>query len=271
MSNAYDSRGTGGVSMTTRWWVVTGGAHGIGATISRAAAEAGYGVGIWDTDLAAAGALAADLGPTAVPIQVDVTDEAAVEAAFDAMPDRPDAVVNNAGIVRFGPLLDLAVADWEQVLRVNLTGTFLVSRAFARRSSPALGGSIVNIASINGLAAAPNGGGYSASKAAVVMLTQQMALEWSGLGLRVNVVAPGLIDAGMSEPIYADAEVRDLRRGKVPMNRLGSAEEVAAAVLFLAGADAAYITGQTIAVDGGISVAALGSLSRPRSVDRVGV
>lgn len=257
--------------MTTRWWVVTGGARGIGATIARSASAAGYGVGIWDADIAAARELASELGPTAVAAEVDVTDETAIEAAFDALPDLPAAVVNNAGIVRFGPLLDLAASDWEKVLQVNLTGTFLVSRAYARRSTSALGGSIVNIASVNGIAAAPFAGGYSASKAAIVMLTQQMALEWSGLGLRVNVVAPGLIDAGMSEPIYADHEVRDLRRGKVPMSRLGTAEEVAAAVLFLAGDDAGYITGQTIAVDGGISVAALGSLSRPRSVDRVGV
>ena len=188
---------------------------------------------------------------------------------FDSLPEVPTAVVNNAGIVRFGPLLDLPLTDWELALRVNLTGTFIVARGAARLMSGA-GGSIVNIASVNGLAAAPFSGSYSSSKAAIVMLSQQMALEWAGAGIRVNTVAPGLIDAGMSEPIYDDPMVRELRQQRVPLRKLGSADDVAVAVLYLISEKAAYITGQTLAVDGGISIAALNALSRPASVDSVG-
>lgn len=256
--------------MTAQWLVVTGGARGIGATIARVAAKEGYDVAIWDADLATAQETAAQIGGTVVATEVDVADEASVEAAFAAMGECPAAVVSNAGIVRFGPLLALSVADWEQALRVNLMGAFVVGRTFARLVEPGSPASLVNIASINGIAAAPFAGAYSASKAGIVMLTQQMALEWAPRGIRVNCVAPGLIDAGMSEPIYEDAEVRALRQSKVPLNRLGSAEEVASAVMFLVGSGSAYITGQTIVVDGGITISALGSLSRPASVDSVG-
>jgi NAD(P)-dependent dehydrogenase (short-subunit alcohol dehydrogenase family) len=255
--------------MTANWLVVTGGARGIGAMIARFAARDGYSVAVWDNDIIAARATAAEIGGATLAVEVDVSDPVSVEAAFDTMPEVPVAVINNAGIVRFGPLLGLTPADWDQALKVNLTGTFLVSRAYATRI-PEAGGCIVNIASINGIAAAPFAGAYSASKAGILMLTQQMALEWAPLQMRVNAVAPGLIDAGMSEPIYNDAEIRELRQSKVPMNRLGRAEEVAAAVMFLVSDAASYITGQTISVDGGITVATLGSLSRPASVDSVG-
>jgi NAD(P)-dependent dehydrogenase (short-subunit alcohol dehydrogenase family) len=133
------------------------------------------------------------------------------------------------------------------------------------------GGCVVNISSINGVAAAPMVGSYSAAKAGLVMLTQQMALEWAGYGIRVNAVAPGLIDAGMSEPIYADPVVRQQRTGRVPLQRLGQPEDVAAAVMYLVSDAAGYLTGQTIVVDGGITTATLGSLSRPASVDGVGI
>lgn len=256
--------------MTEKLLVVTGGARGIGASIAELSAKAGYEVSIWDTDLSSAIETAERLGEGCHALQVDVSDAGSVNAAFDQLSRVPYGVVNNAGIVRFGPLLNLTVQDWNLALGVNLTGTFLVSREFARRSDPAEPGCVVNIASINGVSAAPNAGAYSASKAGVVMLTQQMALEWAPKGMRVNCVAPGLIDAGMSEPIYEDDEIRAYRQEKVPLNRLGSAEEVASAVLFLLDESASYVTGQTIVVDGGISISALGKLARPASVDSVG-
>ena len=202
---------------------------------------------------------------------VDVSDEASVAAAVAALPEAPALVVNNAGVVRFGPLLELSADDWRRAVDVNLTGTFLVSRAAAARMIEAGGGAIVNIASINGIAAAPNAGAYTASKAAVIKLTEQMALEWGAAGVRVNAVAPGLINAGMSEPIFADPEVRHLRQGRVPLGRLGSADDVAETVLFLGSAKAGYVTAQTIAVDGGITVTALHKMPRPASIDSVGV
>ncbi len=249
------------------WAVVTGAGRGIGAVVARAALEEGYRVAVWDVDRAAADAVAAELGPSARPATVDVTDETAVEAGLDALPEAPALVVNNAGQVRFGPLLTLDRRDWDAVLAVNLTGTFLVGRAAARRMAEAGGGAVVNISSVNGVAAAPNAGAYTSTKAAVVLLTEQMALEWAPLGVRVNAVAPGLIRAGMSDPIYADPEVRRQRRERVPLGSLGTAEDVAAAVLFLASRKAGYVTGQTLTVDGGLTKAALLGLARPRSVD----
>lgn len=251
------------------WAVVTGGGSGIGAVVARMAAERGYRVAIWDID-PVSGQLAADqIGPQARADVVDVADELTVLRALDEIPT-PQLLVNNAGVVRFGPLRTLSIEDWETVLRVNLTGAFVVGRAVAARMAGAGGGAIVNVSSVNGLAAAPNAGAYTSTKAAVILLGEQMALEFAAEGVRVNVVAPGLIMAGMSDPIYADEQARRVRQSKVPLGRLGLAEDVAEAVLFLASDRASYITGQTIAVDGGLTKAALMGLARPADVDSVG-
>jgi NAD(P)-dependent dehydrogenase (short-subunit alcohol dehydrogenase family) len=249
------------------WAVVTGAGSGIGAVIAEHAAKAGFSVSAWDIDGGKVDDVAGRLGGAVRAQAVDVTDEAAVEAAMAALPEPPGLVVSSAGLVRFGPLLDLTVADWEAVLRVNLTGTFVVARAAARRMRAARSGCIVNLASINGVAVAPRAGAYTASKAAIIRLGEQMALEWAEYGIRVNTVTPGLIDAGMSEAIYADPEVRRQRTSHVPIGRLGSAEDVADAVMFLASARASYITGQNIVVDGGITKATLAGLSRPAAVE----
>lgn len=260
--------------------VVTGAGRGIGRAIAQAAAAAGYRVGVVDRDAAAAVAVAKEINDhrngshpdaEAVPLVVDVADEAGVAVAFDAFGAVPDLLVNNAGIVRFGPLLDLGLADWQAVLDVNLTGTFICARAAARRMVAAgTGGVIVNITSMNGVAPGPNAGAYGATKSAVALLTQQMALEWGAHGIRVNAVAPGLIDAGMSEPIYADPDFRERRSSKVPLGRLGTPEDVARVVLFLASPEAAYITAQNLVVDGGVTCNIIGQLPRPETVDRVG-
>jgi NAD(P)-dependent dehydrogenase (short-subunit alcohol dehydrogenase family) len=246
--------------------VITGAGSGIGAVLARHAAKEGYRVAAWDVDAEGVRGVAAEIGDACVPGVVDVTDEGAVGAAMAALPSAPSLVVNNAGVVRFGALLDLTAADWREALDVNLTGTFLVARAGAARMiADEVGGSIVNISSINGLAAAPGAGAYTASKAGVVMVTEHMALEWGAHGIRVNAVAPGLIDAGMSDAIYADPEVRRLRSGRVPLGRLGTAQDVAETVLFLGSDKAAYVTGQTLAVDGGITRGALNAMPRARS------
>ena len=275
-------------SAAVRQAVVTGAGSGIGRAIALAAATAGYRVGVLDHDPALAVAVAAAINERAnghadgngasaeperqaVPLVADVADEAAVEIALDAFGAVPDLWINNAGIVRFGPLLDQSLSDWRAVVDVNLTGTFVGARAAARRMVAAgVSGSIVNITSMNGVAPGPNAGAYGATKAAVALLTQQMALEWGPRGVRVNAVAPGLIDAGMSEPIYADPEFRELRGSKVPLGRLGTAEDVAAVVLFLASPSAAYVTGQNLLVDGGVTSNIIGQLPRPEAVDRVG-
>lgn len=257
--------------------LVTGAGRGLGAAIAAAAVAEGWHVGVLDQDGAAARQLSSRLGERAVALTADTTDEAEVEAAFDRFAEAtgqhaPDGVVANAGIVRFGPLIDLDVDAWRAVVEVNLTGTFLVARAAARRMIAAgRPGSIVALTSMNGVAPGPHAGAYGATKAGVARLTQQMALEWGSHGIRANAVAPGLIDAGMSEPIYADADIRRRRSGRVPLGRLGRGDDVAAVVLFLLSDAAGYVTGTELLVDGGVTMSVIGTLPRPQSVDSVGV
>lgn len=248
--------------------LVTGGGAGIGAEIARQAATAGYRVGVLDVDGAGAERTAAELDG-AVTLEASVTDEGEISAALDAF-GTPEVLVNNAGIVRFGPLLEHSADDFGAVVTVNLVGTFLCGRAAARRMAAAGGGRIVNMASMNGTAPGPNAGAYASTKAGIIMLTQQMALEWSRWGIRVNCVAPGLIDGGMSAPINADPTLRAERELAVPRGRLGTTSDIAKAVLWLASDDADYVTGQTLLVDGGITMSILSHLPRPAGIDGVG-
>ncbi len=241
--------------------LVTGAGAGIGAAIAAAAAGADYRVVVCDIDGDRAKSVAAGL-PAASGFQLDVSREADVERVLDALDVVPDALVNNAGIVRFGPLMDLSVEHFRAVVEVNLLGVFICSRAVARRMAPRRSGAIVSMSSINATHPGPGAGAYPATKAAVVSLTQQMSLEWAGSGLRVNAVAPGFIDAGMSAPIYANPRVRELRGSAVPQQRLGTAEEVAAAVLFLCSEQASYINGHELVVDGGVVNSVLSRLPR---------
>ncbi len=250
--------------------LVTGAARGIGKTIAERLTTDGWRVAMLDREQGQIEEAAATvLG--AVPLAVDIADEPAVEAALASLGSPVGLVVNNAGIVRFGPLLDMAVSEFRAVVDVNLVGTFIVARAAARAMSVSGGGSIVNITSMNGVAPGPNAGAYGATKAGIALLTQQMAVEWGGHGIRVNCVAPGLINAGMSESIFADAAVREAREAKVPLGRLGNGEDIAAAVSFLASDQASYITGQNLLVDGGVTMSIIANLPRPKSIDSVGM
>lgn len=256
--------------MTVRSTLVTGAGSGLGAAIAARFAADGDRVCVLDVDGDAAERTAASLGKDSIGIAASITDPAAVEAALESF-GTPDVVVNNAGIVRFGPLVDLSLADWQTVVEVNLTGTFVVARAAATRwLAEDRSGAVVNVTSMNGVAPGPNAGAYGSTKAAIALLTQQMALEWGPAGIRVNAVAPGLIDGGMSEPIYADAETRRARESKVPLRRLGTPTDVADAVWWLASPAAAYVTGQQLVVDGGVTMAMIANLPRPRGIDGVG-
>jgi NAD(P)-dependent dehydrogenase (short-subunit alcohol dehydrogenase family) len=260
--------------------VVTGAGRGLGAAIAAAAIAAGYRVAAVDIDFPAPDGTTGPNGEVAAGESADddgvhrysasVADESAVAAVFDRF-GTPDVVVNNAGIVRFGPLVDQDAARFREVLEVNLVGAYVVAGAAARRwMAEHRPGVVVNITSMNGVAAGPNAGAYGASKAGLAMLTSQMAIEWGPHGIRVNAVAPGLIDAGMSEPIYADPATRRAREAKVPLGRLGTAADIAEVVLFLASDKAAYIHGQNIVVDGGVTGSVIAHLPRPASVDSVG-
>lgn len=255
--------------------LVTGAARGLGAAIAARLAADGWPVGLLDREEALVADTASRIGRQTVPLTADILDEDAIEAALDRLEETAGpvtAVVNNAGIVHFGPLLDLGQEDFRVVTEVNLVGTFSVARAAARRMVAAgTGGAIVNITSMNGVAPGPNGGAYGPTKAAVALLTQQMALEWGGWGIRVNAVAPGVVDAGMNVPILADPTVREARRARVPLARLGTAEDIAAAVAWLLSDQAAYVTGQNVLVDGGVTMSIIATLPRPASVDGVGI
>ncbi|MCY4192676.1 MAG: glucose 1-dehydrogenase [bacterium] len=248
--------------------IVTGAGHGIGAEIARQAAAGGYRVGVLDINGETAEQVAQSL-PDAVPLAASIADSGAVEAALEVF-GTPDAWVNNAGIVRFAPLVDHSEADWRAVVDVNLNGPFVCGRAVARRLiADGRNGSIVNIASINGIAPGPNSGAYSPTKAAVIQLTRQMAIEWGPAGIRVNSVAPGIIDDGMSTPVLADPHVRATRSDRTPSRRLGTAADIAKAVMWLCSDDAEYVNGHNLVVDGGVVSTVLAGMPRPASVDGI--
>ncbi|MBI1181762.1 MAG: glucose 1-dehydrogenase [Alphaproteobacteria bacterium] len=241
--------------------IVTGAAGGIGKAIAELAAARGYRVGVLDLDPEAVGQAAASLDG-AVPLPADVSDEASVEAALERFGETPDLLVNCAGILRVGPLAELSADDFRAVVNVNLTGAFIAGRAAATRMMRRGSGCIVNVTSVVGIDPSPGSGAYGAAKAGLANLTRLMTLEWGPAGIRVNAVAPGFIDAGMSAPFYADPAVRALRGGGVPLRRLGTAEDVARTVLFLASDEASYISGEEIVVDGGVIHSVLAQLPR---------
>lgn len=246
----------------TKSAIVTGAANGIGAAIASALAGRGYRVGVMDLDRAAVEARAEEIGYDAVALTADVSDAAAVAAAFDAFGDAPDLVVNNAGIVRFGPLAEQSIADFETVLRINLLGAYIVTREAVRRMVDRGSGHVISLTSTNAYNPGPGSGAYPASKMGLLQLMKQFALEYGEHGLRFNSIAPGFIDGGMSTPIYADPKIRASRSNGVPLKRLGTPADVANAVLMLDDDASSYITGIDLLVDGGVTHAVLKNLPR---------
>jgi NAD(P)-dependent dehydrogenase (short-subunit alcohol dehydrogenase family) len=250
--------------------IVTGGANGIGRVIVNQLASEGWHVGILDLNVADV-EREEKLPKNCVAISADVSEVNSVEKAIKQFGSTPDLLVNNAGIVRFGPLLTIAQSEFEAVVRVNLIGTFTVSRQVAALMiADDKPGNIISITSMNGVVPGPNSGAYTSTKAGVALLTKQMALEWGPHGIRVNSIAPGLIDAGMSNAVHADLEIREAREKRIPLRRLGTAQDIANLVSFLASEQSSYITGENILVDGGVTMSILSTLPRPKSVDSVG-
>ena len=240
--------------------IVTGGASGIGlATVERLIA-AGWRVGALDRDAAALAKLRGAHGDTVRVGTLDVTDESAADAAVKEMAaafGRLDGVVNSAGIGLDKPVLDTSVAEFRKVLDINVTGTFIVSRAAARIMKGQKTGAIVNLASIAGMRGSKGRSAYGASKGAVITLTQVMAVDLARYGIRVNAVAPGPIDTPLVQAIHTPA-VRRAYLHHVPMRRYGTGDEIAAAIAFLLdGTQSGYVTGTILPVDGGFAGAGL--------------
>ena len=241
--------------------VITGGAAGLGADVARTLSKAGYRIGIFDLGAERVAEAASQL-ENAVGIEADVTSPDQVAAAFDAFGDVPDLLVNNAGIVRFGAMEEQSAQDYIDVVNVNLLGSCFCARAIAPAMMNRGSGHIINFTSINGVHPAPGVGLYGPTKAAMANMTQAMAIEWGPRGIRVNAIAPGMIDAGMSKPIFENPKVRATRGGGVPLRSLGEAADIAEAVLFLDSDGAKYISGHELVVDGGVSISVMAHLPR---------
>ena len=242
--------------------LVTGAARGIGlATAKRFLADS-WSVALLDIDGDNLGRTFTVLAKpaTTVAITRDVADAAGVSRAVDAIGQkfgRLDALVNNAGIAIFKPILEVTYEDWSRVLAVNLTGPFLCTQAAVPLLRDSGGGAIVNITSISGLRASTLRTAYGTSKAGLAHLTQQQAIELAPLGIRVNAVAPGPVDTAMAKAVHT-AEIRAAYHDAIPLNRYGLESELAEVIFFLCSERASYITGQTLAVDGGFEATGIG-------------
>lgn len=231
--------------------IVTGGARGIGWSIASRLAAEGWSVVAADLD---PGDTAEEESPIAYQ-NLDVRDHAAVEAAFTDIASergRLDLLVNNAGIQIAGPTEQLPVESWTAVVDVNLHGTFNCLQAAGKIMLAAGGGSIVNIVSIAAARGAAGRAAYAATKAAIVSLTQTAGTEWAARGVRVNAVGPGYVDTGVYQAAVANGALDPAAiLDRIPMRRLGQADEIAGTVSFLASPAASYITAQTLYVEGG--------------------
>ena len=239
--------------------VVTGAARGIGLATVLRFVEAGYAVAMLDIDKTELDRAAGTVPGRVLPIACDVANIAQVRAAaagIEASLGRVVALVNNAGVAIFKPILETTLEEWQRVLAVNLDGPFICTQVFA----PAMlrgGGAVVNIASISGVRASALRVAYGTSKAALMHLTKQQALELGAMGIRVNAVAPGPVDTAMAKAVHT-ASIRADYHDAIPLNRYGSEREIAEAVFFLCSDAASYVNGQTLAVDGGFDASGIG-------------
>lgn len=241
--------------------LVTGASRGIGRAIAKALAAEGADVfctstkaGGCDETLAAIAGLPAGSGKASA-IVADVGNADAMEALAKTVLDqkgRLDFLVNNAGVTRDGLFLRMSPEDFDAVLATNLRGTFLACKAFARAMAKARGGRIVNIGSVVGLTGNAGQVNYAASKAGLIGLSKSLAQELAGRGITVNVIAPGFIDTDMTAALTP--EVRDAMKKQIPLDRFGVPDDIARAVVFLCSDAASYITGQTLVVDGGMTM-----------------
>jgi NAD(P)-dependent dehydrogenase (short-subunit alcohol dehydrogenase family) len=242
--------------------LVTGAARGIGLAVAKRFLAEGWRVALLDIESELLQRAVATLQnpDETLALACDVSDAAAVAAAIDTVGrrfGRLDALINNAGVAVFAPLMQTSDADWNRVLAVNLTGPFVCTKAAVPLMREHGGGAIVNITSISAVRASTLRSAYGTSKAGLAHLTKQLAVELAALGIRVNGVAPGPVDTAMAKAVHT-AEIRADYHDAIPLNRYGLEEELAEAVLFLSCDRSSYITGQILAVDGGFDAAGIG-------------
>ena len=233
--------------------LVTGASRGIGAAIAQALAAAGAAVIGTATSESGAQAISAALGDNGRGIVLNIADDESVQTAIKNIQDNegsPSVVVNNAGITRDNLLMRMKAEEWDDVLTTNLSGAFRVSKACLRGMMKAKRGRIINIASVIGIMGNAGQSNYAAAKAGVIGFSKSLAREIGSRNITVNVVAPGFIDTDMTRVL--PEEQRDGMLAQVPLGRLGEGDDIANAVLFLASGAGAYITGETLHVNGGM-------------------
>lgn len=242
--------------------IVTGAARGIGRAIAEKFLATGYRVALLDIDAVTLAQTAEALRavPGALAIECDVSDPQQVQAATARVIEqsgRIDVLVNNAGVALFKPALETTFADWLHIMATNLNGPFLCTQACAPVMLKTGGGSVVNIASISGVRASTLRLAYGTSKAALMHLTKQQAVEYGNLGIRVNAIAPGPVETAMAQQVHS-ADIRTSYHDAIPLQRYGTVHEIAEVAAFLCSAAAGYINGQILAVDGGFDAAGVG-------------
>lgn len=264
MANGKDWLGLEG-----RVAAVTGAASGMGKAIAEELARAGAKVALLDVNQENLDAVAAEFagrGDSSVAIHCDVATDNSVKAAVDTAEKALggcDILVNNAGILRAGELETVSIADWDAMMNINLTGYLRCAQAFGKPMLEKGKGAIVHVASIAGSQPQAASGAYSPGKAAVLMLSRQLAFEWAPRGVRSNVVSPGLVRTPLSETFYQTPGVLERREAAMPLRRIARSEDIAEAVAFFASDRASYVTGQEIVVDGGFSQALMSHVPRP--------
>jgi NAD(P)-dependent dehydrogenase (short-subunit alcohol dehydrogenase family) len=242
--------------------LVTGAARGIGLATAKKFLAEGWRVALLDIqgELLRKEVAALDQPDHTLALDCDVSDAAAVAAAIGMLEQRfgrLDALVNNAGVAVFAPLLQTSDSDWNRVLAVNLTGPLLCTKAAVPLMRDHGGGAIVNITSISAVRASTLRSAYGTSKAGLAHLTKQLAVELASLGIRVNGIAPGPVDTAMAKDVHTP-EIRADYHDAIPLNRYGLESELAEAIFFLCCERSSYITGQILAVDGGFDAAGIG-------------